>query len=82
MRKEEIMRRLATRQRKTACPSCGASILIHLDNHRIGTCPRCGEWLALRNPFMKRLEVVRDECKSDAFEESEEWIRRVTQVIG
>jgi hypothetical protein len=30
----------------------------------------------------KRLEVVRDECKSDAFEESEEWIRRVTQVIG
>ena len=70
-------RALAKRTRKMACPSCGGSIHFRHDKNRIGTCPECGEWLIQRSWLTRRLEVVDDEAESDAFEESEEWARRV-----
>jgi len=73
---------MARRTRKLACPSCGASIRFRHDKNRIGTCPECGDWLIQRSWLTRRLELVSDEVESEAFEETEEWARRVVDEIG
>jgi len=82
LRKEEIMGHTATRQvKKTKCPSCGAVIHFRHDKNRVGTCPECGDWLIQRSWLTRRLEVLDDGIEGHAFEESDEWIRRVTDEI-
>ena len=63
------------------CPSCGTVIHFRHDRNRVGTCPECGEWLIRRSWLTRRLEVLDNEIEGDAFEESDEWIRRVTDEI-
>jgi predicted RNA-binding Zn-ribbon protein involved in translation (DUF1610 family) len=74
-------RAMAKQARKLLCPSCGTSIHFRHDKNGIGTCPQCGEWLVQRSWLRRRLEVVDDEAKGSAFDESTEWERALIDKI-
>jgi len=69
------------RMRRARCPSCGATILFRRDRNRVGTCPRCGESLIQTSWLSRRLEILDDELEGDAFDESDDWARRVLDEI-
>ena len=69
------------RMRRARCPSCGATILFRRDRNRAGTCPKCGEGLIQTSWLTRRLEILDDDFESDAFDETDEWARRVVDGI-
>ena len=71
----------AKQMRETKCPSCGASIPFLRDRNHVGTCPECGELLIQKRWSRRELEIVDDETKGDAFDESDEWVQRVMDEI-
>ena len=82
LRKEEnIGRTMAKRTRKTACPSCGASIHFRHDKNSIGTCPQCGDWLIQRSWLSRRLKLLDEEMPGTAFDDSDAWERALMDEI-
>lgn len=69
------------RAKQMTCPTCGHRIRFQHDRRRLGTCPECGEWLIQRSAFSRRLDLVDEESKSDAFDESDQWAQRVVDEL-